>query len=102
MAGNCVALIGYVAADSSFLRPCLVVSPQTFDDEILTQGFTPTKVETCSLSKAYIGLEISDDWFRKVFIPDLIARSERFSCRVPDFLIRDNCSAHCGPESDGL
>jgi hypothetical protein len=100
--GKRVTLIACIAADGSFIRPCLVISRKTFDDEILIQGFTPEKVEIYSQSKAYIDLDIFDDWFKDTFIPELVARRERFSYQGPAFLILDNCSAHRGAEFEHL
>jgi hypothetical protein len=100
--GKRITLIGCIAADGSFLRPCLVISRKTFDDEILIHGFTPEKVEIYSQANAYIDLGIFDDWFRDTFVPDLIARRERFSYHGPAFLIMDNCPAHRGEKFDQL
>jgi hypothetical protein len=100
--GKRITLVACIAADGSFLRPCLVISRKTFDDEILTQGFTAEKVEIYSQSKAYIDLDIFDDWFKDTFIPEVNVRRERFGYPGPAYLILDNCSAHRGSEFDRL
>jgi hypothetical protein len=79
-----------------------VISRKTFEDEILMHGFTPEKVEIYSQKNAYIDLEIFDDWFRDTFIPDLLARRDRFSDHGPAYLIMNNCPAHRGAEFDRL
>jgi hypothetical protein len=44
-------LIAGIAADGSFIRPSIVISRKTFDDELLLDGFTPEKVEIYDQSK---------------------------------------------------
>jgi hypothetical protein len=91
-----------IAADGGFVRPCLVVSRKTFDDAILTQGFTPEKVDIFSQMKTHIDVDIFDDWFRDTFISDLIVQRERFSYHGLAVLSMDNCSAHRVLEFDHL
>jgi hypothetical protein len=75
---------------------------KTFNDEILTEGFTPEKVEIYFQRNAYIDLEMIDDWFHDTFIPAVVSRREHFSYYGPEFLILDNCLAHRGPAFDEL
>jgi hypothetical protein len=52
--------------------------------------------------KAFIDLDIFDDWFQDMFIPDLIPRRNRFSYHGPAFLIMDNCSVYRALEFNRL
>jgi hypothetical protein len=85
--GKRITLTACIAVDGSFLGACLVLSHKTPADEILTDGFVVEKVERYSRTKACITRDICDDWFRNLFIPDLIARRGRFSHHGPAFLI---------------
>jgi hypothetical protein len=94
--GKRVTLVACIAADGSFIRPSIVISRKTFDDELLLYGFTPEKVEIYDQSNGYIDLEIFNDWMRDTFVPELLARRERYQYQGPVFLIMDNCPTHHG------
>jgi hypothetical protein len=100
--GKRITLIACIAGDGSYIRPCLIIPRKTFDDELLCFGFTPEKVEIYSQSHSFIDIEIFNDWFRDTFIPELIARRQRFTYQGPAFLILDNCTSHRGGEFDAL
>jgi hypothetical protein len=100
--GKRITLIACIAADGSYLRPSLIIPRKTFDDELLLFGFTPEKVEIYSQTHSFIDIEIFNDWFRDSFIPELVARRQRFLYTGPAFLIVDNCTAHRGQDFDVL
>jgi hypothetical protein len=94
--GKRITLIACVAADGSFVRPCIVISRKTFDDELLLYGFTPEKVEIYNQRNGYIDIEIFNDWVRDTFVPEIVARRERYQYQGPAFLLLDNCPSHHG------
>jgi hypothetical protein len=57
--GKRITLIACIAADGSYVRPCLIIQRKTFDDELLVQGFTPEKVEIYSQSLSFVDIAFS-------------------------------------------
>jgi hypothetical protein len=96
--GKRITLIACVAADGSYVRPCLVIPRRTFDDELVTTGLTNEKVEIYSQKNSFIDIDIFTDWCRDTLLPDLKRRRKRWNYHGPAFIILDNCSAHSGSE----
>jgi hypothetical protein len=96
--GKRITLIACISADGSFMRPALVISRKTFEDELLLFGYTPDKVEIYDQPNAYIDRDIFIDWFRDTFIPEIQARRVKHNYDGPAFLVMDNCTAHEGEE----
>jgi hypothetical protein len=95
-------MVAYMAADGSYIRPCLVIHGKTLNDELLLLGFTSEKMEIYTQPNSFPDTESFNDWFRDTSIPDLVGRRERFSYQGPAFLIADSCSAHRREEFDAL
>jgi hypothetical protein len=100
--GKRITLIACIAADGSFMRPALVISRKTFDDELLLLGYTPEKVEIYDQQKAYIDRDIFTDWFKDTFLVEVAARRQKYNYHGPAFLIMDNCTAHSGEAFDEM
>jgi hypothetical protein len=76
--GKRITLIACISVDGSYMRPVLVISRKTTEDEFFLYGFASEKVEIYSQTKPCIDSDIFADWFRKTFIPDLAARREQY------------------------
>jgi hypothetical protein len=94
--GKRITLIACIGADGSFMRPALVISRKTFEDELLLFGYTPDKVEIYDQPNAYIDRDIFTDWFRDTFIQELQVRRAKDNYQGPAVLLMDNCTAHDG------
>jgi hypothetical protein len=92
--GKRVTLIACIAADGSFLPPGIVICWKTFDHEFLFHEFTSEKVEIYYGNKGYMNLQNFINWITDTFVPDMIARSQKWNYGGPAALILDNCSAH--------
>jgi hypothetical protein len=83
--GKRITLIACICVDGSFMRPVLVISRKTFEDELLLFGCTPDKVEIYDHPNAYIDRDIFTDWFRDTFITEIQARREKHNYHGPAF-----------------
>jgi hypothetical protein len=92
--GKRITLLACVAADGSYLKPAVVITRKTYDDDLVLYGLTSEKVERYSQDNGYVATPIFDDWVRTIFIPELMRRREAYCSAEPAFLILDNCSAH--------
>jgi hypothetical protein len=100
--GKRITLIACIAADGSFLCPCLIILRKIVEDELFLHGFPREKVEIYSQSKSCIVMGIFEDWFRDTFLVEMAYHRQRFSYDGPAFLILDNCSSHYSSEFDAL
>jgi hypothetical protein len=100
--GKRITLIGCVVADGSYLRPALIVSRSTYEDEVLEYGLTEEKLEVYSQKHAFIDRDIFFDWMKDTFAPALEIRRQIHHYAGPAYLLLDNCSAHFGPDISQL
>jgi hypothetical protein len=100
--GKRITLIACIALDGSFLRPCLIIHRQTYNDDIADFGWTSSKVEVYSQRNSFIDKDIFLDWFQDTFLRELKLRRKRWNYHGLAYLIMDGCSAHQGPSFDAL
>jgi hypothetical protein len=100
--GKRITALVCIGADGSYLRPCLVIARQSFEDELVTYGFSAEKVEIYHQDKSFVDREIFQDWLKDTFVPEVRARRDRMEYAGPAYLILDNCSAHTGEEFEAL
>jgi hypothetical protein len=94
--GQEVTLIACIAVDGSFLRLDIEICRKTFGHEFLLHRFTSDKVQIYHGNKGYLDLQFFNDWITDTFVPDLIARRQKWSYRGLTFLTLDNCPVHHG------
>jgi hypothetical protein len=94
--GKRITVIACVAADGSYLRPSVIISRKTFEDEIVEYGLTPEKVEIYDQPKGFIDTDIFEDWIKDTFVPEVERRRTALNCNDVAYLILDNCSSHKG------
>lgn len=100
--GKRISLIACIAADGSYMRPALILTRSTYDDELLEFGLTSEKIDVYSQKHSYIDRDIFTDWLKDTVIPDLRKRRALHKYSGPAFLLLDNCSAHYGPDITAL
>jgi hypothetical protein len=100
--GKRITLVACIAADGSYLKPCLVIHRKTFDNELALHGYTREKVTIYSQSKSFIDADIFCDWMEETFVPEVIRRRAEHDYHGPAFLVLDNCTAHSGELFHGL
>jgi hypothetical protein len=88
--------------DGSFLKPSIIISRKTWDDELVEEGFTPEKIEIYDQEHAFINMTIFEDWFKDTFVPEVARRRQIFDYSGPAFLIMDNCTTHAGEQYEAL
>jgi hypothetical protein len=100
--GKRITLIACIAADGSFLRPALVISRKTFEDELMLFGYTEEKIDIYDQPKAYIDRDIFITWLSDTFVPEVAVRREKYNYSGPVFLIMDNCTSHSGDDFEEM
>jgi hypothetical protein len=101
--GKRITLVACVAADGSFVKPSLIISRKTFEDELVLFGFVPGEnVDFYNQGKAYMDHDIFYTWLRDTLIPDIVKKRKALHYKGPACLILDNCSSHKGDDVDAL
>jgi transposase len=92
--GKRSSLIACVANDGSILKPYIVVTRESIDEELLTLGFTEEKIVIGHNPTGFINEDIFVDWGERVFFPEVERRRTEFSYTGQVILTLDGCSAH--------
>jgi hypothetical protein len=101
--GKRITLVACVASDGSFVRPNIIISRATYDDDIVLFGIKPGEnIDIYSQSKAYMDKDIFYTWIRDSLIPDILEKRQRYRYEGPAYLILDNCSSHKGDNVNEL
>jgi hypothetical protein len=100
--GKRITLIACVAADGSYLRPCVIIPRVTFENELGQAGWTPEKLEIYSQKHSYIDSDIFHDWCKDTLIPEVKARRIKYNYDGEAILLLDNCSPHRDQEAQDM
>jgi hypothetical protein len=100
--GRRITLIAAIALDGSYIKPMMIISRKTIDDDLPLLGITAEKVVIVHQPKGFIETFIFERWFEEIFLPELEARRSAFQYTGPAFLILDGCICHHSPKVDTL
>jgi hypothetical protein len=96
-AGKRIILMACIAADGSAIKPQIIIPRKTIDDDLFLTGLTSEKVAVRSQPKGYVTVQLFDDWFSSIFLPELAARRAAYNYEGPAILLLDNCTARQSP-----
>jgi hypothetical protein len=100
--GKRITLVAAIAMDGSFLKPSMIISRKTWDDELVEEGLTGEKIEIYDQENAFINMGIFEDWFKDTFVPEVQRRRQLYGYTGTAFLIMDNCTTHAGQDYEAL
>ena len=90
-----VTLLGAICASGQTLKPLIIISRKSVDQELFELGFTPENVDYAYSETGYMTNEIFFQWIIKTLIPYVDRQRENINkYNQKCFLIMDNCSAH--------
>jgi hypothetical protein len=94
--GRRITLMASIAADSSVLKPEIIIPRKTVDVDLLLTGLTDEKLTIRSQPHSFVDTLLFDLWFETTFPPKLALCRTKYSYNGPAVFFLDQCSAHMG------
>jgi hypothetical protein len=92
--GKRITLVACIGLDGSYLKPMVIIPRKTVDPDLAPTGLTEEKVDIVHQPKGYINTQLFDQWFKEIFILELVHRRRHFGYDGEAILLLDGCSCH--------
>lgn len=91
-------LVGCIAADGSALRPMILLSRKTMENEIKLHGYTDKHALYVHQPNAFMTMRLFEKWAHEIFFPEVEARRAEHNYNEPAILILDQLGSHHSPQ----